>query len=150
MLSIGRVIGESAALIMVVGLTSESSIQASWELGGTTLATEIYRLTQQEVIEWGQVAAIGIVILVIILMLSLWSTQIADKNWSQTTIMGVSILLLLVGIGISNMYMFGVFIAIAFASPIFESTYRSLNKKQYSWRSSKKTKNVAIALEAIN
>jgi phosphate transport system permease protein len=29
MLSIGRVIGESAALIMVVGLTSESSIQAS-------------------------------------------------------------------------------------------------------------------------
>ena len=50
-LGIGRVIGESAATLMVFGLFAQTSVGESFQVGGTTLATEIYRLTSAEVVE---------------------------------------------------------------------------------------------------
>ena len=50
-LGVGRVIGESAATIMVFGLFAQDSVSASFQLGGTTLATEIYRLTSAEIVD---------------------------------------------------------------------------------------------------
>ncbi len=97
-LAIGRIIGESAALVMVFGTTSRGTAGEWLNYGGTTLATEMYRLTLLEAIPWDQVAAIGLVILSLILMLSLLSNYISHKNWYATLGVLLSLILLLSGI----------------------------------------------------
>ncbi len=117
-LAIGRIIGESAALVMVFGTVSRGT-NAEWlQFGGTTLATEMYRLTLLEAIPWDQVAAIGIVILSIILMLSLLSNYISNKNNIGTLGILLSLTLILTGIFIGYIlglliFIFGILILIA-------------------------------------
>ncbi len=96
-LSIGRVIGESAALIMIMGSISNVDSGEFIEIGGTTLATEIWRLTSQEIIDWGKVAAIGIVILILIFSLSLIANQVSNKKWINTILL---IIIFVVAIGL--------------------------------------------------
>lgn len=97
-LSIGRIIGESAAIVMIFGTVSRSSNSEWAQFGGTTLATEMYSLTLLEEIPWEQVAAIGIIILSLILILALLSNYISEK--SKIGIIGIIISILLIIIGI--------------------------------------------------
>lgn len=101
-LSIGRIIGESAALIMVFGTVHRGSVGEWSELGGTTLATEMYRLTLMEDIPWDQVAAIGIIILIIILLLSIIANYISNKDNLYALVSFVFLILIFAGIFIGN------------------------------------------------
>ncbi len=97
-LSVGRVIGESAALVMIFGVASRGSI-GEWTVnGGTTLATEIYGLTKQEVIPWDLVKAIGIVIMFMVLLLSLLSSFISHKRYLIASVITGAMLLMLAAI----------------------------------------------------
>ncbi len=101
-LSIGRVIGESAALVMIFGVASRGSI-GEWTVnGGTTLATEIYGLTKQEVIPWGLVKAIGIVIMFMVLLLSLLSSFIAHKRYKISLLISGAMVLMLIAVFIGE------------------------------------------------
>lgn len=97
-LAIGRMIGESAALVMVFGTVTRDSTIEWLHLGGTTLATEMYKLTLLEVIPWDQVAAIGLVILSLILLLSLLSNYISHKNTLGIIFVFLSLILIMFGI----------------------------------------------------
>ncbi len=97
-LAIGRIIGESAALVMVFGTVARGSAGEWMNYGGTTLATEMYRLTLLEEIPWHQVAAIGLVILSIILMLSLLSNYISHKDNKSAAGVLLSLGLMITGI----------------------------------------------------
>ncbi len=108
-LAIGRIIGESAAIVMVFGTVARGSSSEWLNYGGTTLATEMYRLTLLEEIPWHQVAAIGLVILSLILMLSLLSNFISNKD----NVSALGVLLALV------VMIMGIFIAEAFGLVVF-------------------------------
>ena len=69
LLCIGRIIGESAALIFVVG--SQVSDNVSVNSGGTTLATHIWNLLSGENPNYELACAISIVILVVVLLLNI-------------------------------------------------------------------------------
>ncbi len=124
-LAIGRVIGESAAIVMVFGTVARGT-GAEWlNYGGTTLATEMYRLTLLEEIPWQEVTAIGLVILSIILMLSLLSNYVSHRdNWAALGVLA-SLLVMLAGIFIGEAIGFVVFIIgviILFATIILKSS----------------------------
>ncbi len=101
-LAIGRIIGESAALVMVFGTVARGSASEWMNYGGTTLATEMYRLTLLEEIPWDQVAAIGLVILSIILMLSLLSNYISHRDNKSALGVLISLVLMILGIMVAN------------------------------------------------
>lgn len=109
-LAIGRIIGESAALVMVFGTVSRGTPMEWLNSGGTTLATEMYRLTLLEVIPWDQVAAIGIVVLSLILMLSLLSNYLSNKDWLGVWGVSIAMILLLLGIFIGSLAGFIIFV----------------------------------------
>ncbi len=109
-LAIGRIIGESAAIVMVFGTVARGSAGEWINYGGTTLATEMYRLTLLEEIPWHQVAAIGLVILSIILMLSLLSNYISNKDtYSALGVLG-SLTLMVIGIFVAEIIGLVIFI----------------------------------------
>lgn len=69
-LSIGRIIGESAALIFVMGTSSNNNVLLNQS--ATTLSTHIWMLlNSSEVPNYGAACAIGIIILIIVFILSL-------------------------------------------------------------------------------
>ncbi len=105
-LSIGRIIGESAAIIMILGTVSRTSISDWTTFGGTTLATEMYSLTLLEVIPWDVVTAIGLVIMSIVLLLSLLANYISERYWITSFGILISITLILTSILINIFIMF--------------------------------------------
>lgn len=109
-LATGRILGESAAIVMVFGTVSRGSASEWTQLGGTTLATEMYRLTLLEEIPWDQVAAIGLVILSLILLLSLLSNYISNKDTIGIFGMLVSITIILTGIFVGEHMGFIIFV----------------------------------------
>ncbi|BDU67654.1 MAG: hypothetical protein TYPL_3070 [Candidatus Tyloplasma litorale] len=109
-LAIGRIIGESAALVMIFGTVSRDSAADWMQLGGTTLATEMYSLTLLEEIPWHEIAAIGLVILSLILLLSLLSNYISKKDLIGSLGLLLSLLLILVGIFVAETIGFIIFI----------------------------------------
>ena len=113
-LSIGRIIGESAAIVMIFGTATRGSLTEWTHFGGTTLSTEMYRLTLLEDIPWSLVSAIGLVIVSIILILSLLSNYISNKNKIGTLGMTLSIILMLCGVftGILLIFIIGIIIFI--------------------------------------
>ncbi len=120
-LSIGRIIGESAAIIMIFGTVSRGSTADWLQSGGTTLATEMYRLTLMEEIPWDQVAAIGVIILSLILILSLLSNYISMKN--NIGMIGILISLALLIIGIFIGYLFGLIIFLLGVVALFTTIF---------------------------
>ena len=69
-LSIGRIIGESAALIFVMGTSTNDNVLLNQS--ATTLSTHIWMLlNSSEVPNYGAACAIGIIILIIVFILSL-------------------------------------------------------------------------------
>lgn len=108
-LSIGRIIGESAAIVMIFGTVSRNSASEWTEFGGTTLATTMYSLTLLEEIPWNEVAAIGTIILSLILILALLSNYIGEKNkWGIIGVI-IAIILIIAGIFIGDLVGFIVF-----------------------------------------
>ena len=97
-LSIGRIMGESAAIVMIFGTVSRGSFGDWAQFGGTTLATEIYALTLMEEIPWNVVTAIGIVIISIILILSLLANSISEKKWIATAGVALSLILIIISV----------------------------------------------------
>lgn len=77
LLCIGRIIGESAALIFVVG--SQVSDNISVNKGGTTLATHIWNLLSGENPNYELACAISIVILAMVLLLNIIVKLVGKK-----------------------------------------------------------------------
>ena len=77
LLCIGRIIGESAALIFVVG--SQVSDNVAVNKGGTTLATHIWNLLSGENPNYELACAISIVILTIVLLLNIIVKLVGKK-----------------------------------------------------------------------
>ena len=118
-LAAGRMLGESAALIMIWGSFSWSSVGSWMESGGTTLATEIYRLTgDYKVIPWEAIKAIGIVIMSIILLLTMAANAIEQRKKRETLIIVSSILLMLLGVVFASIATFIIGISLAILSVI--------------------------------
>lgn len=113
LLSAGRMLGESAALIIIWGAWSQDSLGSWLNEGGTTLATEIYRLTgDYSVIPWDTVKAIGLVIMGIIIMLSLTSNSINNKNNVQTIGLLTSMLFMITSIILNLQWLFWIGVVI--------------------------------------
>lgn len=69
LLSIGRIIGESAALVFAMGAVIGES--ASWSSGYSTLAVHIWNVLSGESPAYGQAAAISIIIILVVLFLNI-------------------------------------------------------------------------------
>ena len=69
LLSIGRIIGESASLIFVMGSSIKDNVSLS--SNATTLATHIYAITSGETLEYNSACAISIIILIVVFIMNL-------------------------------------------------------------------------------
>ena len=69
LLSIARIIGESAALIFVMGTSIEDNIYIL--KGSTSLSLHIWSLTSGEVPNYGAACAISIIILIVVFALNI-------------------------------------------------------------------------------
>jgi ABC-type Fe3+ transport system permease subunit len=120
---------------MVFGLFAQSSVGESFRVGGTTLATEIYRLTSAEVVDWNKVAAIGIVIVSMILIITVISKQLENKNWKQVAVMTAGSVLSITGIMIGNFYLFIISLSLTVLIPLMESSYNyyKLHPHKFDW-----------------
>lgn len=76
-LSIGKIIGESAALILAIGTSIQDSVSVN--KGSTTLAVHIWSLLSGENPNYSAACAISIVILVLVLVLNLLVKLISKK-----------------------------------------------------------------------
>lgn len=130
-LGAGRVVGESASIIFILGtIPSQGAFDfLSPNMGGTTLATEIYKLTKAEVVDWNKVAAIGIVIISIILYLTGVAKQLEHKKWGMTLIMLIGFGGSTVGIMTGNLPLFMSSLSIGVGVPTLTSTLRWINSK---------------------
>lgn len=82
LLGIGRIIGESAALIFVLGTTISDNVSVTGS--ATTLAVQIWTVMGGEVANFELASAISIIILVVVLMLNLTVKYISyrlNKAW---------------------------------------------------------------------
>lgn len=77
LLCIGRIIGESAALIFAIGSIIKDDISIT--SGSSTLAVHIWTVMQGEVRNVSQACAISIIILVVVLVLNIFVKLIAKK-----------------------------------------------------------------------
>lgn len=77
LLSIGRIIGESAALIFVMGTSIQDDINVT--KASTSLAVHIWSITQGESPNYGGACAIAIFILIVVLVLSVLVKLISKK-----------------------------------------------------------------------
>ncbi len=128
-LSIGRIIGESAALIMILGTVSRNSISDWTQFGGTTLATEMYSLTLLEVIPWNVVTAIGLVIMSLVLLLSLLAHYISEKYWLTSSGVILSTILILASILIDEWILFIVGVLLLMVAIILKIVITNLKKR---------------------
>ncbi len=127
-LSMGRIIGESAAIIMVFGTVSRPTASEWINSGGTTLATEMYRLTLLEEIPWDQVCAIGVIILSLILVLSLLSNYIANKD--RVGMIGILVSLILIISGIFIGFTIGLIIFLIGIAMLFITIYLAIRLRR--------------------
>ncbi len=128
-ISSGLIMADSAIFIILYG-TSAASSSVDWILnGGTTLSTEIYKLTKLEEVPWEYVKAIGIVIVFFIISLSFFANLVRDKRTIESIIFGMGFLLVLLSILIAQYIIFviGLVIMILFTSLIF--IYVFMNNK---------------------
>lgn len=130
-LGAGRVVGESASIIFIIGtIPSQGTFDfLSPNMGGTTLATEIYKLTKAEIVDWNKVSAIGIVIISIILYLTGVAKQLENKKWLLTIIMISGFGGLTTGIMINNISLFVTSLTIGVGMPIISYLFKWINTK---------------------
>lgn len=131
-LSAGRILGESAIFIVVFGTWQRSNTSEWLTSGGTTLATEIYKLTSLEIVPWQYVKAISIVIIMLILLLSIFANQIEAKRKYSSILMGIGMLLIIWGISTYIIAFFWLGITIFFL-PILWNFSKSITKKRTNY-----------------
>ncbi len=113
LLAIGRIMGESAALVMIFGTWSKDTMGEWLTEGGTTLSTEIYRLTgDYQEIPWEAIKAIGLIIIGFIFMISLSSHFINERRWDYTFVTLLGIILIFTSIFSNIIVMFYIGIAL--------------------------------------
>lgn len=102
----GIIMADSAVFIVLFGTVSQNSIDGWIQNGGTTLATEMYKLTKLEVIPWDYVKAIGIVLIVLIISMSYLANTLREKRTAEALTFGSGFTLFLIGILIPSRWMF--------------------------------------------
>ncbi len=128
LLSAGRMLGESAALIIIWGTWTQTDITSWISEGGTTLATEIYRLTgDYQVIPWDAIKAIGVVIMSIIVMLSLIANAVNNRNKAQIYGFSLSTVFIMISIFINIQPLFWIGVVILTASLMYLSIIKLNN-----------------------
>ncbi len=105
-LAAGLVIADSAIFITMYGTLSRSSGIEWIKSGGTTLASEIYKLTKQEVILWDYVKAIGIIILALILTITSLSILIRETKYMRALAVFAGLILVISGILVAFLWLF--------------------------------------------
>ncbi len=76
LLSIGRIVGETAALIYTSGIVAEMCVSPM--TSGRTLAVHLYQL-QQEGLHLGEAFAVAVVLLIVVIIMNAISTKVAKK-----------------------------------------------------------------------
>ena len=96
LLCIGRIIGESAALIFAIGTAIQDQIDIT--KGSTTLAVHIWSVKSGENPNYGQACAISLIILMIVLLLNILVKLVSKKlnkfevkQWQMLLILKMSI-----------------------------------------------------------
>ncbi len=131
----GMVIADSAIFITIYGTISQSSIDSWINSGGTTLSTEIYKLTKQEEILWEYVKAIGLVIVVLILIISSLSSKVRHNRYYDAGLILISFIILLISVFYATFILFIISLMVLLFGmvviPIFErinNRYRVVSK----------------------
>ncbi|BDV02315.1 MAG: hypothetical protein HPAVJP_2040 [Candidatus Hepatoplasma vulgare] len=140
-LSIGRVMGESAIFIVIYGTASSQNASEWISNGGTTLATEIYKLTLLETIPWDYVKAIGIIIVALIFAISLLSHYIDKRKKIEGITFGFALILIFLSIFIAQFWLFIFALILAFLAIIFKPIYNKICKIKKSNKSNNFIKN---------
>ncbi len=130
-LAAGLVIADSAIFITMYGTLSRSSGMDWIQNGGTTLASEIYKLTKQEVILWDYVKAIGIVILFLILAITSLSILIRETQYLQAGLLLGGIVLAIIGILTAIFWMFIIGLIVALFTMIVWPLIAFFNKRYH-------------------
>lgn len=120
-MSIGRIIGETAALIMVIGMIPGDTASLS---GGATLSTHIYYLIKgTETADYAAAAGISIVIIMLIGMLFFISDSIESKKWIKSIFFAITFSLFITSILVNVQWLFW----LTFSSVIIYFLYESIN-----------------------
>ncbi len=127
--AIGMIIADSAIFITIYGSISQSSASEWIKSGGTTLASEIYKLTRQEVILWEYVKAIGIVIVFLILLFSTIANFIKTTKYTEAIILFVGIIIMFFGIFEAIFSIFIIGIVIVIFAIIFLNLFKRIDQK---------------------
>ncbi len=114
----GLVMADSAIFITLFGTLSSSS-GAEWLVnGGTTLSTEIYKLSKLEVIPWNYIKSIGLIIMFFIFYLSLLGNYINKRMKFESIAFGSNLLLLLISIFTGVFVLFIITLILTFLIPL--------------------------------
>ncbi|NQX83720.1 MAG: ABC transporter permease subunit [Mycoplasmataceae bacterium] len=120
-MSIGRIIGETAALIMVIGMIPGDAASLS---GGATLSTHIYYLIKgTETADYAAAAGISIVIILLIGMLFFISDSIESKKWIKSIFFAITFSLFITSILVNAQWLFW----LTFSSVIIYFLYELTN-----------------------
>ncbi len=125
----GLIMADSAIFIILYG-TSSATSGVDWLVnGGTTLSTEIYKLTKLEEIPWEYVKAIGIVIISFIISLSFIANLIRERKIKEfiTFSSGFFVVILSILLSLFWMFIIGLIIMLFLTSSIF--IYEYFNNK---------------------
>ena len=128
-IAIGMVIADSAIFITIYGTISQSTTQDWLQNGGTTLSTEIYKLTKQEEVLWEYVKAIGIVIILLIVIISSIASKIQNKKYIDSIIAFTSFALLLLSILLVVYWLFILSVIGILIGLLLLPIYKKLNSK---------------------
>ncbi len=121
LLAIGRIMGESAALVMIFGTWSKDTMGEWLTEGGTTLSTEIYRLTgDYQELPWEAIKAIGLIIIGFIFMISLLSHFINERRWDYSLVTSIGIVLIFASIFANIIIMFYIGLALLIIPLVIE------------------------------
>lgn len=125
------VIADSAIFLTIIG-SSNANIDTSqkWiENGGWTLTTQMYFLSTASVKDWAQIKAVGIVIMIVILILSITSKLLEEKRMKEVSIFIFGNFLIFISILFVFFWMFILGIIIAFIGLLIIPLIDFLNKK---------------------
>ncbi len=125
----GMVIADSAIFITIYGTISQSSADNWLQSGGTTLSTEIYKLTKQDEILWEYVKGIGLVIILLILIISTLSSKVKNSRYYDAGIILFSLLVLLISIFYALFIFFVIGLIILTIGIIIIPTFEKINKR---------------------
>lgn len=130
---VGRVLAESASLIILFGSTSWSNIGDAMQFGGQTLATKIWEISKLESPDFGMMAAIGINLLKVIFVFIIFSNFLKAKEYKLSLALLVVFGLNLTSMGIKNLPLYLATTVLFFVSPLVYLGYRKIPKPKIDY-----------------